>query len=366
MKIAYVITRADSVGGASIHVRDLARAMREAGQEARVFLGGRGPVTDQLSAAGVPFVSLPSLGRAIHPWRDFAAYFELRRALAEWRPDLVSTHTAKAGWLGRAAAHSLRIPAIHTPHGLPIGDRLSRAQGRVYTIAERIAAPWARAIICVSEAERNLALGKRIAPADKLHVIHNGVRDNGLRASPEKRPVRIISVARLEAPKDHLTLLAALRLVSEYDWEMLLVGDGPLESVLRTQAPPGVKFAGAVADPAPLLADSQMFILSSRSEGFPRSILEAMRAGLPVIASDVGGVRESVADNVSGFVVPPASPAALGEKMAILLKSQDIRQLQGAAGHRIYWERFRFETMLSRTLGLYNEVVSGPSQIKSA
>lgn len=225
MKIAYVITRADSVGGASIHVRDLARAMIDAGHSARVFLGGTGPVTDQFSSFQVPFVSLKWLGRALHPWRDTMAFFELRSALGEWEPHLISTHTAKAGWLGRAAARSLGIPAVHTPHGLPIGDRLSRNQGRVYTVAERLAAPWAKAILCVSEAEKRLALEKGIAPPEKLHVIHNGVRDNNLQADPGREPVRIVSVARLEAPKDHETLFAALKYLPP-GYELTLVGDG--------------------------------------------------------------------------------------------------------------------------------------------
>ena len=332
--------------------------MREAGHDARVFLGGRGPVTDQLTAAGVPFVSLKSLSRTIHPWRDALAYFELRRALAEWQPDLISTHTAKAGWLGRAAAHELNIPAIHTPHGLPVGNRLSRTQGQVYTIAERIAAPWARAIVCVSEAEKRLALKKRIAPPEQLHVIHNGVGDNGLRSDPSREPVKIISVARLEAPKDHVTLLKALEGLKGYDYQMLLVGDGPLESTLRALAPPQVKFAGALSDPGPALADSQILVLSTWSEGFPRSILEAMRTGLPVVASDVGGVSEAVEDGVTGFLVPPGSPSALGEKLGILLKSQSIRQLQGAAGHLRYQERFRLERMVSRTMGLYATIAA--------
>jgi glycosyltransferase involved in cell wall biosynthesis len=357
VRIAYVITRADSVGGASIHVRDLARAMRDAGHDARVFIGGTGPVTDQLSSADIPYVPLEALARAVHPWRDALAYLEIKRALEEWQPDLVSTHTAKAGWVGRAAARTLRLPVVHTPHGLPVGDRLSPAQGRVYAVAERLAAPWARAIVCVSQAERRLALEKRIARADKLHVIYNGVRDNGLRANPASEPVRIVSVARLEAPKDHATLLDALHYIDDLNWELLLVGDGPLEATLRARAPGRVRFLGAVEDTGPILAGSQLFVLSTRSEGFPRSILEAMRAALPVIASDVGGVGEAVEHGVTGLLVPPGSPAALGEELRKLLKIASFRERMGTLGHLRYQERFRFERMLMRTAQLYATIV---------
>src|SRR5690242_5291588 len=100
MRIAYVITRADSVGGATIHVRDLAASMRALGHEALVFVGGEGPVTAQFAAASVPFRSIPHLRRALNPIADGLAFRELVGALREFAPDVVSSHTAKAGWLG--------------------------------------------------------------------------------------------------------------------------------------------------------------------------------------------------------------------------------------------------------------------------
>ena len=205
MNIAYVITRADAVGGASIHVRDLARAMLDRGHRATVLIGGRGPVTDQLGNAGIPFRSLRLLDRWIHPVRDLRAIAETVSALRELRPDLVSAHTAKAGWIGRAAAARLVLPAVYTPHGWSIGNRISAPLGAVFAIAERAASRWTSAIICVCEHERQLALSKRVAPVEKLHVVYNSVVDVpiGLRADPATSPVKICSVARFESPKDH-------------------------------------------------------------------------------------------------------------------------------------------------------------------
>ena len=362
MKIAYVITRADSVGGASIHVRDLAREMIARGHEACVFLGGEGPVTDQLRDAGVPYRSLVSLQRSIQPVRDFQGYKELRDELRQFAPDLVSAHTAKAGWLGRAAARSAGLKAIYTPHGWAISDRISRAQGAVYTIAERIAAPWAEAIVCVSEAERRLAIDKRVAPPEKLHVIYNGVRDVApdLLARPEADQVRLISVARFEPPKDHSTLFAALRQVRDLRWTVDLVGDGPLEVQARAQAAEfgdRVRFHGYVRDTAPALAGASIFLLSSRSEGFPRSILEGMRAGLPVIASDVGGVREAVADGETGYVVPAGSPGAVAAGLRRLINSASDRQRMGSAGRLRFRERFEFRCLADNTYSLYATIV---------
>jgi glycosyltransferase involved in cell wall biosynthesis len=366
MKIAYVITRADAVGGASIHVRDLARAMLERGHQPIVLVGGAGPVTDQLASAGVPFRALEFLERAVHPVRDLRALAEMTSVLRELRPDVVSAHTAKAGWIGRAACARLGLPAIYTPHGWAIGSRISAASGAVFTIFERLASRWTRAIICVCDYEMRLALEKRVAGPEILFVVHNGVRDiaPSLRAGPGRSPVRICSVARLEAPKDHATLLQALAGLRSESWELDLVGDGPLESSLRGQAAAlgiagRVRFLGYQPDPASVLAGAQLFVLSSRSEAFPRSVLEAMRAGLPVVASAVGGVAEAVIDGVTGLLVPPGSPEALAAAIGELTRSAVRRQQLGAAARQTFEERFRVECMVEKTEAIYATVLAG-------
>jgi len=369
MRIAYVVTRADAVGGASVHVRDLARGLLDRGWEVRVFLGGEGPVTDQLRAAGVPFHCLRHLRRSIHPLRDLRALGELTQALGEFRPDLVSTHTAKAGWIGRAACARLGLPALYTPHGWAIRDRVSLAHGFVFRQAERVAARWARGIICVSEYERKLAVAARIAPEDRLHTIHNGVHDVGpeLRAVPGSKPVRIVSVARLEPPKDPSTLLHALATLRTLDWELDMVGGGPSEPRARRLAvalgvADRIRWLGYQPDPARALAGASVFVLSSRSEGFPRSVLEAMRAGLPVVASDVGGVGEAVSGDYSGLLVAPGNAQALALGLRKLLEDPAIRQRFGSAARQIWERRFRFERMFDDTVALYSLVLKGVAE----
>lgn len=362
MRFAYVITRADAVGGASIHVRDLASGVIAAGHEVVVFLGGTGPVTDQLTAAGVPFLPVPLLRREINPARDLHAIAELAAALRDWRPDLVSTHTAKAGLVGRAASVRLGLPVIYTPHGWPIGDRISRAHGMLFGLVERVAGRWADAIVCVCEHERRLALEHRIAPPERLHVIYNGVRDTDLRARPEAAPPRIISVARFEEPKDHATLLDALALLREEAWELDLVGDGPLELAMRARADAlgigdRVHFRGYRPEPAEALARAQVFALSSRSEGFPRSILEAMRAGLPVVASDVGGVAEGVTHGANGLLVRRQDAAALASALRVLIRDSSERQRLGLAARQTYEQRFNASRMVVETMTLYAKVL---------
>ena len=340
------------MGGASIHVRDLAAAMQARGHEVIVLVGGTGPVTDLLTENRVRFAILPNLGRAVRPWKDALAYRELRSALKAWCPDLVSTHTAKAGFLGRAAAHSLNLTVIYTPHGWTIGDRISSVQGRIFTVAERTAAAWSAAIVNVCEYERKLALSRQIGRPDQHCVIYNGVHDVGpeYRADPGRLgTVRFVSIARFESPKDHATLLKAVARLRG-DWALDLVGDGPeLDRARALADPKRVRFHGYSANPAPILAEAQAFVLSTRSEAFPRSILEAMRAGLPIVASNVGGVPEAVSE----VLVPAGDVDGLRRALQDLMDDPVKRQRLGENGHHIFKRRFRFQTTLEQTEGLY-------------
>ena len=365
MRIVYIITRADAVGGASIHVRDMARVMRERGHETTVLLGGVGPVSEQLEAAGDAFLPLRWLRRQLNPVRDGLALVELIQVLRRLRPDVVSAHTAKAGILGRLASRWLGIPVIYTPHGWPAGERMPAAARAVFALVERAASRWCERIVCVCEYERRLALSRGFAEESKLEVIHNGVSDVGaeLLARPETGPVRFCCVARFASPKDHRTLLEALALLRDEVWELDLVGDGPREEAMRGVAESlgiggRVKFRGYSADPAGWLSQAQVFVLSSRSEAFPRSILEALRAGLPVVASDVGGVREAVEEGVTGLLAPAGDAAALAAALRRLLQDPGLRRSMGLQARARYQERFRLEGMADRTMAMYVKLQS--------
>lgn len=370
MHIAFLITRGDAVGGATVHVRDMARALREHGHQASVLIGGDGEAVHEISRHSIPCRTLSQLTRSIHPVRDLAALAQVLHALRDLRPDLVSTHTAKAGWLGRLASRIAGTPAIFTPHGWAISDRISPAKGQFFRLAERAAAPLAQAIVNVCEAEKQLAERHRIAPPGKLVVIHNGVRDvpPSLRADPRSDPPRFIMVARCEPPKDHETVLRAFAQMRSAAWRLELVGGGPGEPAIRSlvrhlSLEGRVDFTPSSAIVSERLAASQVFVLSSRSEGFPRSILEAMRAGLPVVASDVGGVSEAVVHGQTGMVVPRQDPQALSSALLALEASPALRARLGAAGRRRYENLFTFDRMFEQTLCLYRQVL-GATHVK--
>jgi glycosyltransferase involved in cell wall biosynthesis len=369
MHIAFAITRGDAVGGATVHVRDMARYLLDRGDRVTVLVGAVSATSDEalaeLRSYNIPCHLISNLRRAINPVHDVAALAQMVRALRTIKPDLVSTHTAKAGLLGRIAARAAGIPVMFTPHGWAISDRISSTSGRVFRFAERCAAPLAHTIVNVCEAERRLAEAHRIAPSEKLAVIHNGVRDIpvGLRSDASIDPPRLVTVARFEAPKDHELLLNALAPLRCFDWQMDFVGSGPRESAMRELAAElhleeRVHFYGHTNDAAESLGRSQVFVLASKSEGFPRSILEAMRAGLPVIASDVGGVSEAVAHRETGLVVPRNDAASLTEALATLILSPTMRKAYGRAGRLRYELNFTFDRMARETAALYDQVLN--------
>jgi glycosyltransferase involved in cell wall biosynthesis len=380
MHIAFVITRGDAVGGATVHVRDMARYLMDRGSRATVLIGGS-PAENPSSSADeaiaelrrydIPCLPIASLRRAIHPVHDIAAVGKLASALGRIKPDLVSTHTAKAGILGRFAARAAGLPVIFTPHGWAITDRISATSGRLFRLAERFAAPLAHTIVNVCEAERQLASEFRIAPPHKLAVIHNGVRDIpvALRARPAMDPPRLVMVARFEAPKDHGLLLHALAPLCTFDWQLEFVGNGPREGEARALAnelglASRVHFTGHATNTAESLSRAQIFVLASKSEGFPRSILEAMRAGLPVVTSDVGGASEAVADRETGFVVPRGDATSMTKALANLIMRPNLRQELGHAGRLRYEANFTFEQMAGTTMALYQKILNRePAQI---
>lgn len=363
MKIVFVITRSDAIGGAHVHVRDLASRLLADGHEAVVLAGGQGPFTRQLVERGIPVRSLQSLTREIEITKDVKAFLELRRELAALKPDLVSTHSSKAGWLGRVAARSLGLRVIFTAHGWAFTDGVPEKRRRLYVLAEKLAARFADRIITVSNYDRDLAIEHGVAPAAKLISVHNGMPDvaSVYFAQPDKEPPRLIMVARFEEQKDHKTLLEALSELKDLPWQLELVGDGPLRSEMdRLGEKFGIKhridFVGAVDDVVQRLAKAQIFVLTSRWEGFPRSILEAMRAGLPVVASDVGGVAEAVDDGVSGFVVPRGDVEALKQRLQRLLLDPELRKSMGTNGRQRFEREFTFERMFEKTVAVYREV----------
>jgi glycosyltransferase involved in cell wall biosynthesis len=364
MNIALMVTRADPVGGAQIHVRDLAAAARAHGHSPTVITSGSGPFLQDLRAQQIPVVVLRYLAAPISPLRDFRALQEIHATLQSLRPDLLATHSSKAGILGRIVARRLRMPVVFTVHGWSFTPGIAPPRAALYRLIERLAAPLSSKIITVSEFDRRLALEAGITTADRLATVHNGIPDVPAqrRASPGRNPPRLVMVARFEPQKDHATLLHALAGLTGRAWELDFIGEGPLrgpmEQLVRTLGlGTRVRFLGQRQDVDACLAAAQISVLTTNWEGFPLTVLEAMRAGLPVVASAVGGVAEALQDGDSGYLVPRGDVTVLRDRLGRLLSSPGLRDEMGSKG-RLRWEQhFTIGQMVEKTFAIYQDVV---------
>lgn len=366
MKIAYIVTTAHPIGGAQIHIRDLVISLAAQGHECTVMTGGAGLFVDMLRAAHVPTRQLTDLVVPIRPIRDVRALREIRAGVRQCAPDLIAAHSSKAGILARIAGRSLGIPVVLTAHGWSFTPGVAPLSATMYRLIERSAGPLAAKIITVSEFDRRLALEAGVSTADRLVTVYNGIDDVplALRAEPGRRPVRLIMVARFGAQKDHPTLFRALAGLTDEPWELDLVGDGPQMPQAKAMAGSlglgdRIRFLGQRKDVGELLANAQVSVLATNWEGFPLSILESMRAGLPMVATDVAGVAESVTDGESGYLVPRGDADLLRDRIRRLLSDGELRQQLGASGRARYERDFTLTEFVRHTLAVYEDVLAG-------
>ena len=298
---------------------------------------GSGPLRDAAEAAGVRYVELRHVRRAIDPWHDTLALVELIRLCRKVRPQIVHVHSSKMGVLGRLAAWLAGVPVrILTVHGWSFAAYNGLARSLFLRI-ERLMRPLTTTVVCVAEATRQEGLAARTCDPQRTVVIHNAVAVRSFRPTSRRGgTVEVVGVGRFAYPKDFTTLLDALTLVAA-PCHVRLAGDGPAlpavaAALTRNGLSHRVELLGARDDIPDLLARSDVFVLSSRSEGFPVSVLEAMAAGLPVVATDVGGVGEAVEDGETGFLVPAADSEALARALERLLVDGELRRRLGAAG----------------------------------
>jgi glycosyltransferase involved in cell wall biosynthesis len=339
--------------------------MRARGHEVSVAVGGEGPFTAALRAESIAYRSLDALVRDIEPLRDLRALAQIRAAIAEEGPDLVSLHSSKAGVLGRLACTSLGVPSVFTAHGWSFAPGIPARLRAVSWCVERSTCRLARRVIAVSEHDRRLALAGRVVARERLVRVQNGVfpleaaHDKGTRSPTRK----VVTVARFDRQKDYTTLLRALDRLRGLDWELDCLGDGPelastRAAVARLGLAARVRCLGLRSDVARFLARADLFVLSSSWEGLPRSVLEAMCAGLPVVASDVGGTSEAVVHGETGYLFTSGDHAALAARLAELLDDQALRTRMGRRGRERYLERFTFERMFEETLAVYEGVLA--------
>lgn len=365
MKVLYAIARSVP-GGAQTHVLDL---IRHAGDvvEPGLVTFEPGFLIEQAREMNVPVWIVPAPVDSIDPLRDLSAVRGIARVIREFKPDLVHAHSSKTGIIARIAARLAGVPAVFTAHGWAFTEGVSEKRRRMAIIIERMAARLARRIICVSNYDRDLALRCGVGDSRKIVVIPNGIAHSELRTDyPEREIVRCVMVARFSPPKDQPALIMAVREVQRV--ELWLVGDGELLEESRVLASSlgvdnRVRFLGSRNDVPEILADCDIFALASRWEGLPYTILEGMRAGLPVVASNVGGVSEAVAEGETGYLVPWEDGNGLPEKLQYLADHPEERRSLGEAGRQRCLTKFAMSAMIEATFATYRDVIRKGGQL---
>ncbi len=360
MRILYIITRSHP-GGAQSHVLELIRGLSGA-NNIGVVAGEDGFLCSEASKLGAEIFVAPGLERSITVYRDVLAAVRVRRIVEMFCPDVVHAHCSKAGLIGRLSARMLNVPSVYTAHGWRFAPGVAWAERLMAWPAEWFGARLGQQLITVSTCDFNLATRYRIAHQGQVTLIHNGISNCQWRPRNQGRDeVNVVMVARFAPPKDQSTVMRALQGLPGRI-RLAFVGDGPTLKQAQAKAialgvNDRVTFLGCRADVADILAESDLFVLSSTSEGLPISILEALRAGLPVIATDVGGARDCVYDGTNGLIVPPSDVGALRGAITAIADSTPLRSRMGKAGRALYEQQFTAEQMVSRTYAIYQTVV---------
>lgn len=358
MRILYAITKAE-MGGAQVHVLDLLKGFRGR-HELHLATGEQEYLTRCAQDLGVTCHLIPDLIHEARPLRDAKAVSQLTRLIRSIRPTLVHSHTSKAGLVARAAAWRAGVPSIFTAHSWAFSDGVSLAWKLMGVPTEWTTSWFTSRIINVSEANRALAIRYGL-PAHKLVTIHNGIPDTPHLAEPASSETpEIVMVARFARQKHHELLLEAFAGLRS-PATLTLIGDGPLRPAIEDLASKlgiahRVNFLGERLDVDCILARASVFALASRWEGFPLSILEAMRTGLPVVASDVGGSSEAVVAGQTGLLVPRDDTRGFRDALEHLCADSALRARLGRAARQRYVRHFSLDQMLRQTFALYEQV----------
>ncbi|MDR0954018.1 MAG: glycosyltransferase [Rikenellaceae bacterium] len=365
-KILHIQVQSQMAGAQRISL-EIFRRLPEAEYEKTILFGAPQTshtpyCTEQFRRAGAQVLFLPDLRREIG-WRDFGAFWAILRLCRRERFDIVHTHSTKPGVVGRVAARLAGVPrVVHTVHGVAFHPYETRGKQRLYRAIEWCCSPFAHRIVLVSAYYRQYYRTEN----PKTCVIPNGISVEPVAEpfSADDGTIRLLFVGRLTEAKDPLTLLRAMALLvgphERQEFRLTVVGDGELEGLCRDFVEHNglseyVSFAGWQSDTSALYSKYQIFCLSSIFEAFGLVLAEAARAGLPVVATRVGGIPEVVEEGVTGFLVPPRDPVALAERILALADDPALARRMGQQGRARVEALFTAERMVERYKQVYNE-----------
>jgi len=314
---------------------------------------------------------------------DRKAYKRLKQIIEEFQPDIVHTHASKAGALGRKAAYSLKVPVIvHTFHGHVFHSYFGKVKTAIFKAIERNLAKKSTGIIAISELQKTeLSNEHHICPEQKIKVINLGFDLHKFHENlDEKRAitrkefnvqedeVAIAIVGRLAPIKNHSLFLEAMRIVAsktEKKCVAFIVGDGTERDMISTKiqelAFPShfrVEMTSWIKDIGTFNAGMDIICLSSNNEGTPVSLIEAQAANIPVVTTDVGGVKDILLEGETGFVVPKNNPEIYAEKVLLLVEDEKKRKKMSQNGWTFVEQKFHYTTLVKNVEAYYRELLN--------
>lgn len=383
IRVAHIITRL-ILGGAQENTLLTCRGLMQTGRYDVTLvtgpaIGPEGELLEQAKQWGIPLEIIPQMRREIHPLRDWISLKRIRAFLAENKPQVVHTHSSKAGIIARCAARKEKVPIIvHTIHGLAFHRYERPWKNFIYTELERRAAEHTDAIVCVADAMAEQACEAGVAAREKFRTIYSGMelepflrRDYdtvGLKEQLAIHPEEAVvgKIARLAPLKGYEYFIRAIQeiLLHVPRCRFVFVGDGPAsDRIRRLVRQAGVQnhvvFAGLVpASQIPAyISVMDVVVHASLREGLPRVIPQAQLMGKPVVAYNIDGAPEALDDGVTGYLVPPESVHELARRTAELLKDPAKAREMGRRGTQACRKRFDADLMVENIDALYQELI---------
>ncbi len=378
--ILYIITQSE-LGGAQRYVFDLANNLKD---EFKILVafgeqGEEGELAKNLKKINVNYYVVPHLMRKISLISDIAAFFNLLKLINKIKPDIVHLNSSKVSILGSLAAFLVKkikkknLLIIYTAHGWVFNEPLSFIKKVFYEYIEKFTAYFKDKIICVSKFDYQIALEKNIAPQDKLVIIHNGIPKLSFYSREKARlelanlikknidnKLVIGSIGNLYPNKGFEYLIKAAKKIVKYNPDVIfvIIGNGIrrefLENIIAKNGLLGNVFLiGRIKNAWKLLKGFDIYVCSSLKEGLSYTILEAMQAARPIVATDAGGNIELIKDNVSGLLVKARDPNSLSEKIKTFINNPTLRQKLGEMAQNNAQEYFSFKKMIQKTKMLY-------------
>lgn len=364
-----------SLGGGQVNVLALARHLDRKRFDVSVCSGGEGPLADEVRHAGVPYFAVSRFEKRSVP----GLIKNLAGILKTNRVDILHTHGGIAGFFGRWAAFRVRTPVIvHTLHGIHYLHYRNPARKLLYVFLEKYFSRRTDGVIFVSEADLRTGQKRGLIPPHKARLVKNGIAFSSggissvsaaalkdeLGIDPS-RPL-LGTIARMNRQKGLPVLLRAARILSEKipKAAVAVIGDGPQRNRLETRRKQWkleetVFFMGAQKNAERFLPAFDVFVLPSLWEGLPYVLLEAAAAGIPVIASNIGGVREVLVHGRSGYLFEPGNAPALADAAVFLLKNRPLARRLGKTLQREVPSRFPLRKMVKEIEEFYSELAKG-------